>query len=87
MNQKNVKKEEKVSFLEFEKNKTKNEQKNDSNLPSVLDLCDVTNNRFFLVPCSAIMKKARREFAKSASIKKPKTKYAPKHKKNLNQCF
>jgi hypothetical protein len=36
MNQKNVKKEEKVSFLEFEKNKTKNEQKNDSNLPSVL---------------------------------------------------
>ena len=51
-------------------------------------LCDVTNNRFFfLVPCSAIMKKARREFAKSASIKKPKTKYAPKHKKNLNQCF
>jgi len=31
--------------------------------------------------------KARREFAKSASIKKPKTKYAPKHKKNLNQCF
>jgi len=33
------------------------------------------------------MKKARREFAKSASIKKPKTKYAPKHKKNLNQCF
>jgi len=42
---------------------------------------------FFLVPCSAIMKKARREFAKSASIKKPKTKYAPKHKKNLNQCF
>ena len=72
MNQKNVKKEEKVSFLEFEKNKTKNEQKNDSNLPSVLDLCDVTNNRFFLVPCSAIMKKQEENLQKVPQSKNRK---------------
>lgn len=50
-------------------------------------LCDVTNNRFFFGAMFSYNEKARREFAKSASIKKPKTKYAPKHKKNLNQCF
>ena len=74
MNQKNVKKEEKVSFLEFEKNKTKNEQKNDSNLPSVLDLCDVTNNRFFFGAMFSYNEKSKKRICKKCLNQKTENK-------------
>ena len=60
MNQKNVKKEEKVSFLEFEKKTRQKMNKKMIVICHQFSLCDVTNNRFFLVPCSAIMKSKKR---------------------------